>query len=231
MANIDPWQRLAECQAALQREKALQARALLTELRDMWIALANQSRFLTPAQLDTEVEAVGRVYGDVFPSRQTVSQLIDARPDFSASRNQPSHRRSVALRRRCSSWTAKRPRLFARLLPRRGCIGRSAGAMNIMRRSDASDCLVKPYSGIPRGDFESFANSEPSRPRRVGLQNVFIFLERNWSCGVYPCFDSSDSAAPVRVLRPIGWLPFRSHRAEARQGRRIRRAFHRRGHA
>jgi hypothetical protein len=31
-------------------------------------------------------------------------------------------------------------------------------AMNIMRRSDASDCLVKPYSGIPRGDFESFAN-------------------------------------------------------------------------
>jgi hypothetical protein len=29
--------------------------------------LLSSSRFLTPAQLDTEVEAVGRVYGEFFP--------------------------------------------------------------------------------------------------------------------------------------------------------------------
>jgi len=45
--------------------------------------------------------------------------------------------------------------------------------------------------------------SERSQPRRVGLQNVCIFLERNGDWGVYPCFDSADSLARVRMLRAV----------------------------
>jgi hypothetical protein len=55
--------------------------------------------------------------------------------------------------------------------------------------------------------IEALQTSERSRSRRVGLQNVSIFLERNWDCGVYRCFDSADSPAPVRVLRSVRLRP------------------------
>jgi len=54
-----------------------------------------------------------------------------------------------------------------------------------------------------RRGFASLSMSERSQPRRVGLQNVCIFLERNGDWGVYPCFDSADSLARVRMLRAV----------------------------
>ena len=54
-----------------------------------------------------------------------------------------------------------------------------------------------------RRGFEGLSMSERSQPGRVGLLNVCIFLERNGDCGVYPCFDSANSLARVRLLRPV----------------------------
>ena len=43
MANIDPWQKAYEYQKALKRITDPKLRAVFTEFRDLWIALANRS--------------------------------------------------------------------------------------------------------------------------------------------------------------------------------------------
>jgi hypothetical protein len=64
MASIDPWQKADEFQKALTRIADPKLHATFTEFRDLWIALANRKQFLTPAQLDTEIEALGRIYSE-----------------------------------------------------------------------------------------------------------------------------------------------------------------------
>ena len=64
MANIDPWQKSCEYQKALKRITDPKLRAIFTEFRDLWIALANRKQFLTPAELDTEIEALGNIYNE-----------------------------------------------------------------------------------------------------------------------------------------------------------------------
>src|SRR5439155_16053756 len=41
---------------------------------------------------------------------------------------------------------------------------------------------------------------EECRSCQVGSPDVRIFLQRNWNCGVYRCFDSPDPPSHVRVL-------------------------------
>ena len=64
MANIDPGQKAYEYQKALKRITDPKLQATFTEFRDLWIALANRKPFLTPAELDAEIEAF--VGGDPF---------------------------------------------------------------------------------------------------------------------------------------------------------------------
>ena len=45
-------------------------RAIFTEFRDLWIALANRKQFLTPAELDTEIEALSNIYNEWVSERQ-----------------------------------------------------------------------------------------------------------------------------------------------------------------
>ena len=64
MANIDPGQKPYEYQKALKRITDPKLQATFTEFRDLWIALANRKPFLTPAELDAEIEALGNIYNE-----------------------------------------------------------------------------------------------------------------------------------------------------------------------
>jgi hypothetical protein len=65
-----PWlasilgKRLTSFKRALTRIVDPKLHATFTEFRDLWIALANRKQFLTPAQFDTEIEALGRIYSE-----------------------------------------------------------------------------------------------------------------------------------------------------------------------
>ena len=43
MADVDPWEMAAECGRAVQTVTDPQRRAILSNLQDLWIALANES--------------------------------------------------------------------------------------------------------------------------------------------------------------------------------------------
>jgi len=70
MANIDPWQKAYEYQKGLKRITDPKLQAIFAELRDLWIALANRKPFLTPAELDSEIEALGNIYKERVSDRQ-----------------------------------------------------------------------------------------------------------------------------------------------------------------
>jgi hypothetical protein len=64
MANVDPWQKADEFQKAVKRIADPKLKAAFTEFRDLWIALANKKTLLTPVELDTEAEALNRIYSE-----------------------------------------------------------------------------------------------------------------------------------------------------------------------
>ena len=61
MAQIDLWERAAECQRAAQDEADPHRREMLTSLRNLWIALANERGLMTQAELSKEITGIGRI--------------------------------------------------------------------------------------------------------------------------------------------------------------------------
>jgi hypothetical protein len=62
MSQIDPWEKAAECVRAIQISIDPHRKAMLINLQQMWIELANQRNFLTEEQLAREVETIGRLH-------------------------------------------------------------------------------------------------------------------------------------------------------------------------
>ena len=62
MANVDPRQKADEFQNALKWIDDPKLRAAFAEFRDLWDALANKTQLLSTAQLNTEIEALSRLY-------------------------------------------------------------------------------------------------------------------------------------------------------------------------
>ena len=62
MLQIDPWERAAECERALRAANDPKRRQILTDVRDLWIGLANTRSFWTRAQFDEQVEAISRIH-------------------------------------------------------------------------------------------------------------------------------------------------------------------------
>ena len=60
MSQIDPWEKAAVA-AATEPSK----REILTNIGNLWIALANESRFLSEAELARQVEAIGRIHANL----------------------------------------------------------------------------------------------------------------------------------------------------------------------
>jgi hypothetical protein len=62
MSQIDPWEKAAECARAIEISMDPHRKAVLTNLEQMWIALANQRNFLTKDELAREAETIGRLH-------------------------------------------------------------------------------------------------------------------------------------------------------------------------
>jgi hypothetical protein len=92
MAIIDPWQKAGEFQKALKRITDPKLRTAFTEFRDLWIALANRKQFLTPAELDAEIEALGHIYNEWVSEGQDAGGF--RRPAAEKAQGQPRPRAS-----------------------------------------------------------------------------------------------------------------------------------------
>ena len=62
MLQIDPWERAAECERALRAANDPKRRQILTDVRDLWIGLANTRSLWTRVHFDEQVEAISRIH-------------------------------------------------------------------------------------------------------------------------------------------------------------------------
>jgi hypothetical protein len=68
MAAIDPWEKAADCERAAQATPDPLRRNILLKLQSLWLTLANESGVMTPAELASEAERIGRVQADLVPA-------------------------------------------------------------------------------------------------------------------------------------------------------------------
>jgi hypothetical protein len=61
MSLVDPWERAADCERALQAADP-QQKKILKNLRYLWIALANESDCMSADEFARESEAIGRLH-------------------------------------------------------------------------------------------------------------------------------------------------------------------------
>jgi hypothetical protein len=62
VAQIDPWEKAAECVRAIQISTDPHRKDVLTNLQQMWITLANQRNLLTQAERAREAEKISRLH-------------------------------------------------------------------------------------------------------------------------------------------------------------------------
>jgi hypothetical protein len=62
MAQVDPWEKAADCERAIRITLDPLHRETLTNIREFWIALAHKSRFLSEDALATQIETIGRLH-------------------------------------------------------------------------------------------------------------------------------------------------------------------------
>jgi hypothetical protein len=62
MIQVDPWEKAKECAHASEISTDPHKKVVLDNLKQMWIALANEQRFLSPERLAREAEAIGRLH-------------------------------------------------------------------------------------------------------------------------------------------------------------------------
>ena len=55
---IDPWAKASECERAADATTDPERWAVLTELRDLWISFAKETRFMTDADRAKEIAAI-----------------------------------------------------------------------------------------------------------------------------------------------------------------------------
>jgi len=65
MLQIDPWERAAECERALRAANDATRRQILTDVRDLWIGLANTRSLLPRADFDEQVETISRIHAEL----------------------------------------------------------------------------------------------------------------------------------------------------------------------
>ena len=75
MAQVDPWKMVADCEQTLQQVTDPRIRDVLTDMRDLWIGLANECQLRRPSQFEAEVETLGRAYGEWAGSKDKAAAL------------------------------------------------------------------------------------------------------------------------------------------------------------
>jgi hypothetical protein len=64
MSQIDPWEKAAECARAIQETVDQRRRAVLVNLRELWMSLANERSVMTEEAFALETETVGRLHAE-----------------------------------------------------------------------------------------------------------------------------------------------------------------------
>jgi len=62
MSQVDPWEKAADCERALRITVDPVQRETLSNIREFWIALAHESRFLSDEALAIQIETIGRLH-------------------------------------------------------------------------------------------------------------------------------------------------------------------------
>jgi hypothetical protein len=75
MSQVDPWEKAAECTRAIQISLDPNRKSVLTNLQQMWIALGEERRFLTPEEVAREMKAIGRLHAGLTTGWLTTRHL------------------------------------------------------------------------------------------------------------------------------------------------------------
>jgi hypothetical protein len=67
MAQVDPWEKAADCERAIRLTLDPMQRETLSNVREFWIALAQKSQFLSDDALATQIETIGRLHARLLP--------------------------------------------------------------------------------------------------------------------------------------------------------------------
>ena len=62
MPQVDPWEKAADCERALRISVDPIRCETLSNIREFWIALAQESRFLSEEVLAAQIETIGRLH-------------------------------------------------------------------------------------------------------------------------------------------------------------------------
>ena len=62
MAQVDPWEKAADCERAIRLSLDPVHREALCNIREFWIALAQKSQFLSDDALAIQIETIGRLH-------------------------------------------------------------------------------------------------------------------------------------------------------------------------
>jgi hypothetical protein len=62
MSQVDPWEKAADCERALRITVDPIRREVLSNIREFWIALANERPFLSDADLAAEIEMISHFH-------------------------------------------------------------------------------------------------------------------------------------------------------------------------
>ena len=62
MSGINPWEKAADCERALQAASDPQQKKILKNLRYLWIALANECDVMSADEFAHESEVIGRLH-------------------------------------------------------------------------------------------------------------------------------------------------------------------------
>jgi len=62
MITVDPWEKAADCERALDAAADPDRHAMLERVRDLWIALGNEQSLMTDEELAEGVQAINRMH-------------------------------------------------------------------------------------------------------------------------------------------------------------------------
>ena len=70
MSLVDPWEKAAECVRAAAATVDPERHAVLTHLRNLWVALGNERHFMSVDDAAREAAVIGRLHIELVNSRQ-----------------------------------------------------------------------------------------------------------------------------------------------------------------
>jgi len=72
MITVDPWEKAADCERALDAAADPDRHAMLERVRDLWIALGNEQSLMTDEELAEGVQAINRMHVEWIRGGQSV---------------------------------------------------------------------------------------------------------------------------------------------------------------